>query len=620
MRYLFTTVVLFALINTAFAGNGGCGTVKPANHQFYTSDLQRSIINPQRNDRGAFRYVPVAYHIVTKDNGTGGITVNKVLQTHCMLNIGFEQPEMYFYIYTIDTISDDQLWAMSDGSGGTDYSLGYNAFRNHNIANVVNVYITGQLPQLCGFATFPNTAPSGGGLFLNASCCGTGEQTIPHEMGHYFNLDHTFNQTNPVEYVTRTVGVRNCATKGDGFCDTPADPSESRANCPYNSTATDPRGDVYNPDETLFMSYFNDNCLSTFSQQQQDEMNSTLSSARANLLNGNVPDVTPLNAVTFISPTPADSLTISANITFKWNSVPRAKYYLFHMQPATTSQVLVDTLLTDTVFNSGGLTANKSFRYYVRPISFGNVCESDAPYQFIKTTPIRATVVKTSPTCAGSGDGSIQITPSNGAAPYTINWSNSQSGNTNSFLTPGNYSVTITDNNGKVATATYEINDPAPVTASINKTGNDLSVIVSGGTAPYSYTWSNGVTSATNSNVTTGNVYSVTISDANGCSATETFGLTSSGIDLATRVYLKVFPNPAVNATEINLQISLNERTEATVSVINVNGEVVQSFRKEFQAGLTNQSVPVNQLPAGIYFIQFRGNEVVKTERISLMK
>ncbi len=620
MRYLFTVVVvLFSFSNAARASNGGCGTVKPANHQFYTSELQRSILNPQRADRAAVRYVPVAYHIVAKDNGTGGITVNKVLQTHCMLNIGFEQPEIYFYISSIDTISDDLLWAMSDGSGGTDFSLGYNAFRNYNLSNVVNVYITGQLPQLCGFATFPNTAPAGGGLFLSASCCGTDEQTIPHEMGHYLNLDHTFNQTNPVEYVTRTAGVRNCTTKGDGFCDTPADPSENRASCPYIGTATDPRGDTYNPDEALFMSYFSDNCLSTFSQQQQDEMNATLTGARSNLLNGSVPNVSPLPAVTFISPTPADSLTLSSTISFKWNSVPGAKYYLLHLQPATTSQVLLDTLLTDTVFYSGGLTANKSFRYYVRPISFGNVCESDAPYQYIKTTPIRATVVKTAPTCAGSGDGSIQITPSNGAAPYTINWSNSQAGNVTSFLTPGNYSVTITDNNGKVATATYEINDPAPINASINKSGNDLNVTVNGGSAPYSYTWSNGVTGATNSNVGSG-VYSVTISDANGCSTTETFGLTSNGIDLATRVFLKVFPNPAVNAAEVNLQISLNEKTEATISVINVNGQVVLHYQKEFQAGLTNQPIAVSLLPAGIYFVQFRADEVVKTERISIMK
>ncbi|MBP6731555.1 MAG: T9SS type A sorting domain-containing protein, partial [Chitinophagales bacterium] len=58
----------------------------------------------------------------------------------------------------------------------------------------------------------------------------------------------------------------------------------------------------------------------------------------------------------------------------------------------------------------------------------------------------------------------------------------------------------------------------------------------------------------------------------------------------------------------------------ATVSVINVNGQVVQHYQKEFQAGLTNQAIAVGSLPAGIYFVQFRANEVVKTERISIMK
>ena len=220
MRYLFTiSISLFAFLITT-AGTGGCGTVKPANYQFNTSEQERSSSISTPN-RAGFRNVPVSYHIVQKANGTEGITLKKVFETHCELNKGYVQPQMYFYIYSIDTIKDDALWAMSDGQGGTNTNLANPAFATYNIANTANVYITGALPTLCGFATFPFSAQNGGGLFLNKDCCGVGGTTIPHEMGHFFNLDHTFNQTNPKEYVTRTASWKNCASKGDGFCDTP---------------------------------------------------------------------------------------------------------------------------------------------------------------------------------------------------------------------------------------------------------------------------------------------------------------------------------------------------------------------------------------------------------------
>jgi hypothetical protein len=449
---------------------------------------------------------------------------------------------------------------MSDGQGGTNYTLGYGAFSSYNVDNVANVYITGQLPGLCGFATFPNTAPNGGGLFLNKDCCGTGGTTIPHEMGHFFNLDHTFNQTNPPEYVSRTASWKNCASKGDGFCDTPADPSQGRAACPYTGTDVDAHNEAYTPDVTLFMSYFNDNCVSRFSQQEQNEMNATLSGARSNLLNQTLPSLTPLDSAVFITPVSGDSTSIGSGISFKWHAIPGAQYYLFHLQPASSSIVLVDTVVTDTFFNTGGLAANKNYKYFVRGISFGNVCEGASPYQYVQTSLIKATITVVAPSCPGETNATIGIVPSNGVGPYTISWSNSQTGNTITNLAPGTYTVTITDNNGKIATATVVVNDPAPITVTIDKVGNNLNAYGAGGTAPYTYDWSNGVSGQFNNNVALGS-YTVTVSDANGCTMSQTFVISSNGVTLETKVTMKVFPNPASKVSSLNLQIDLNERT-----------------------------------------------------------
>ncbi len=618
MRYLFTlSISVFSFLLTSATNNtGGCGAVAPANHQLNTSDAERSS-NAVSAARGSVRYVPVVYHVVAKTNGTNVASIKTVFETHCELNIDFGPSQIFFYIHSIDTIKDDALWAMNDGQGGTNYNLGYAAFSSHNIDDVVNVYITGALPGLCGFATFPGSAPNGGGMFLNVECCGTGGRTIGHEMGHFFNLDHTFRQTNPVEYVDGS----NCNTKGDKFCDTPADFLDERTACPYNGVQTDPHGDLYATviDETLIMSYFSDNCVYRFSNQQQNEMNATLTSDRPGLLNHSTPDATPLDSAVFITPVAGDSTSIGSSISFKWHSIPGATHYLFHLQPASSSIVLVDTIITDTTFSTGGLQANKNYKYYVRGIKYENVCEGASPNQYVQTSLLKAVFTVNTPSCQGQSDASIGVTPSNGFPPYTVTWSNSQTGNTITNLSPGTYTVTITDNNGKVATASVVVNDPTPVDVSISQVGSNLNAYGAGGTAPYTYSWSNGVNGQFNNNVPFGN-YTVTVTDSKGCTTTETFVITPTGINLFTKVSMKVFPNPASKVSALTLQIDLNERTEATITLMNVNGETIQQLKREFVSGTNNVPLNIEQLSSGIYFLQFRSNEALKTERISVIK
>ena len=134
-------------------------------------------------------------------------------------------------------------------------------------------------------------------------------------------------------------------------------------------------------------------------------------------------------------------------------------------------------------------------------------------------------------TCNGLGNGSITVAPTGGVAPYTYLWSNSDTTNAISNLAPGNYSVVITDDNGCTVTENVVIAEPLTfIIASTSYTdvttygGSDgsASVVVSGGTAPYSYLWSNNATTDTASNLVAG-TYTVTVIDANGCTVTETF-------------------------------------------------------------------------------------------------
>ena len=128
--------------------------------------------------------------------------------------------------------------------------------------------------------------------------------------------------------------------------------------------------------------------------------------------------------------------------------------------------------------------------------------------------------------CNGGNDGSATATATGGTGSYTYSWSNGASGATATGLSAGSYTVTV-DDGSNTATANVSISEPSAVSVSITGTnangGNNGSATASasGGTPGYTYSWSNGGTGATISGLAPGN-YTVTATDANGCTATNT--------------------------------------------------------------------------------------------------
>ena len=126
-------------------------------------------------------------------------------------------------------------------------------------------------------------------------------------------------------------------------------------------------------------------------------------------------------------------------------------------------------------------------------------------------------------------NGTASVAVSGGTAPYSYSWSPSGgTAATASGLVAGTYTVTITDNNTCQTTKSVTVNQPSALTATASKTdvscymgsNGTASVTVSGGTAPYSYSWSpSGGTAATASGLAAG-TYTVTITDNNTCQTT----------------------------------------------------------------------------------------------------
>lgn len=180
-----------------------------------------------------------------------------------------------------------------------------------------------------------------------------------------------------------------------------------------------------------------------------------------------------------------------------------------------------------TVTDTDGCSASASF----------NMNPSDGPSVTVTTTNV---------SCNTGNDGELMLAVSGGVTPYTYAWSGSSSTTASATgLSPNTYMVTVTGNGGCYTVESMTITEPTALSASM--TGTDettsgaadgtLTVSATGGTMPYSYTWTGGSTStsATKSGLAVG-TYSSTVSDANGCSATTNMVTISAGVSI-TPIY-----------------------------------------------------------------------------------
>ena len=157
---------------------------------------------------------------------------------------------------------------------------------------------------------------------------------------------------------------------------------------------------------------------------------------------------------------------------------------------------------------------------------------------FVTVTPVvTVTTIPTNITCNG-GTGSALAIASGGSSPYNYIWSTGDSEFNISNLQVGSYTVIITDNNGCTISNSTSITQPAVLTATISTmngcgTNNaSASVNATGGTLSYSYQWSNGQTASQISNLTS-QIYSLTITDANNCTAVKTINVVSGTLIIA---------------------------------------------------------------------------------------
>lgn len=184
---------------------------------------------------------------------------------------------------------------------------------------------------------------------------------------------------------------------------------------------------------------------------------------------------------------------------------------------------------------------------YSLTVSDANNCSYTVTQTISEPSALAINLVGSNISCFGASTGSIDATVSGGVLPYTYSWSNTANTEDIANLAAGSYALTVTDANNCSLTESITLTQPALVAIAFSMDavncfgGSDGSLTASvsvGGTAPFSYQWDANASNqagATASNLSAG-TYSVEVSDANGCSYTDSASVTQPNAPLSVQM------------------------------------------------------------------------------------
>lgn len=228
--------------------------------------------------------------------------------------------------------------------------------------------------------------------------------------------------------------------------------------------------------------------------------------------------------------------TTSTTATLCGTSTGKAKVIETGGTPAYTYLWSGGLGTTDSIYNQPAGT-------YTLTVTDNKGCKDTIPVTISNIGGVTATVGTTSNvSCPGGNNGSITVNASNGTLPYTYHWGTvTNTNSTQGGFIAGTYVITVTDNAGCLTTVSATLSQPAafshttstsPTTCGLNN--GSAKVTETGGTPNYTYLWSNGMGTADSIINAAPNTYTVTITDAAGCTDIASVTITATPIPTAT--------------------------------------------------------------------------------------
>lgn len=392
MKNIFLTAAILIVASTiTIAQTHTCGTLDQPSKWLKKFQQRLDQPNFQKNlDQELF--VPLTIHIVGEDDGTGYVSISKLLDALCTLNADFEDWNMQFFIQGNIRYINNSDWYRHD-----NFDSGRPMIRENNVPNTMN----------CFFVNLAAGIASGGYAGLDSyytvvtnSATQASNQTWAHEIGHALSLPHTFEgweakrdtDFNDYDFTlpapdtifyrgrdipTELLDGSNCREAADGFCDTKSDYLYSFWSCNNNDRSTrrqvDPTGASFTSDGSLIMSQAG--CTSRFSEEQALAMRANLREQKNGL--GNTPielDIITNLEVTALLPE-SGALAPNENITLEWTPVENATHYILQVSRLPTFPIFdVNEVVEGNSFNIESLQLDRRYYWRVRPFNYYSSC------------------------------------------------------------------------------------------------------------------------------------------------------------------------------------------------------------------------------------------------------
>lgn len=243
--------------------------------------------------------------------------------------------------------------------------------------------------------------------------------------------------------------------------------------------------------------------------------------------------------------------------------------------------------------------------FKIHATSQGNIWIASTAGLFEVTgIPFSASIGLTEPVlCEGDSNATLSAVVLEGTAPFEYDWSPSNlSGEVNTGLPAGDYSVTITDGTGATRSSTLTLDapvlNPRIIVRDSTSTYSNIVVLPSGSSPPFSFEWNDGETDGSRDSIPPGN-YEVTVTDGNGCQKilTYSFGMVSTS-NINNDLGMSVYPSISEGIFNIKFENDFDFQ-KSVIQVFDLNGRLL----KRINPNNNISNVDLSALHSGIYWM-----------------